>query len=113
MRVVRAGLELGVSLGCHEPGMILNLYHFYEAVIRQGTGNHHAALGEFLTVLVVELIAMAMTFLNIGRTVCCEGMRTFAQGAGVGTKAHRAALVPHRIRSCVHPSCRRRDGQIR
>ena len=73
--------------------MVFYFDHFHKAVIRQGAGNHEAAFGELLTVIVVELIAMAMTFRNVCRTVSCEGMRTFTQGAGVGTKAHRAALV--------------------
>ena len=50
-----------MELGSHEPGMVLDLYNLYQAVIRQGAGNDQAALGKGLTVLVVELIAVTVT----------------------------------------------------
>ena len=93
MRIVRAGFELGVSLRGHEPGMVFYFHHLYKAVIGERAGNNQTFVREFLTILVIELITMTMTFSNIGRTISSERMRTFTQRAGIRTKTHRAALV--------------------
>ena len=93
MRIVRAGLELRMSLRSHKPRMILDLDHLDQAVIRQGTGDDQSLLREFLTVFVVELITMAMTLLDLSLAVSSQRMRALTQFARIGTEAHRAALV--------------------
>ena len=61
MGSVGSGLELGVSLGGYEEGVLGKLAHFHDTSVRGQTGQTKTVFGEDGTIIVVDLITMTMT----------------------------------------------------
>jgi len=62
MTIKGAGLELGVELHPHKPGMVAQLNDLDQSAIRRQTAENQAFGQEHLTIGVIELIPVAMTF---------------------------------------------------
>ena len=65
------------------------------------------AFCECLSVIVIELIAVAVAFVDIGRFVGFESVRPFRNGAGIRAEAHGPALVAFSI-AALHGLLRNR-----
>lgn len=76
-----AALELGVELAADVPGVIAELNHLDELAIRRQAAQHHARGDESLAVGVVDLEAVAVALLDLGRLVD-------RRGAGASTSWH-------------------------
>ena len=61
MGSVGSGLELGVSLGGYEEGMLGEFAHLYDTSVGGQAGETQAIFGEDSTVVVVDLITMTMS----------------------------------------------------
>ena len=58
---VGSGLELGVSLGGYEEGMLGKLAHLHDTSVRGQTGQTKTVFGEDGTIIVVDLVTMTMS----------------------------------------------------
>ena len=65
MGSVGSGLELGVSLGGYEEGMLGKLAHFHDTSVRGQTGQTKTVFGEDGTIIVVDLITMTMSLRDV------------------------------------------------
>ena len=65
MGSVGSGLELGVSLGGYEEGMLGKLAHFHDTSVRGQSGQTQTVFGEDGTIIVVDLITMTMSLGDI------------------------------------------------
>ena len=65
MGSVGSGLELGVSLGGYEEGVLGKLAHFHDTSVRGQTGQTKTVFGEDSTIIVVDLITMTMSLGDI------------------------------------------------
>ena len=65
MGSVGSGLELGVSLGGYEEGVLGKLAHFHDTSVRGQTGQTKTVFGEDGTIIVVDLITMTMSLGDI------------------------------------------------
>lgn len=65
VRTVRAALELGVELRAQMEIAARNLHSLHKASVRAGTGNDQTLLLELGAELVVELIAVAVTLVDL------------------------------------------------
>ena len=95
MRMVWTGLQLRMKLRSHEPRMVLYLYDFHQAIIRQSASNYHASLRNLLTEGIVELIAMTMALANHLLPIGSKGIGILLHLARICPQAHGAALVLH------------------
>ena len=64
VRTVGTALEFRVELAGHEPGVIRDLYHLYNVVIRRSTGKDHAPIQQVRAIIIVHLIAMAVALID-------------------------------------------------
>ena len=69
MCAVGAALEFGVELYAHMEITAGQLNSFHQAAIRAGTGDHKAVVLHLCTVVVVELIAVAVALLYVFRAI--------------------------------------------
>ena len=65
MGSVGSGLELGVSLGGYEEGVLGKLAHFHDTSVRGQTGQTKTVFGEDGTIIVVDLITMTMSLRDV------------------------------------------------
>ena len=65
MGSVGSGLELGVSLGGYEEGMLGKLAHLHDTSVRGQTGQTKTVFGEDGTIIVVDLITMTMSLRDV------------------------------------------------
>lgn len=65
MGSVGSGLELGVSLGGYEEGMLGKLAHLHDTSVRGQTGQTKTVFGEDGTVIVVDLVTMTMSLRDV------------------------------------------------
>ena len=65
MGSVGSGLELRVSLGGYEEGMLGKLAHLHDTSVGGQAGETQAIFGEDGTVVVVDLITVTMSFGDI------------------------------------------------
>ena len=65
MGSVGSGLELGVSLGGYEEGVLGKLAHFHDTSVRGQTGQTKTVFGEDGAIIVVDLITMTMSLGDI------------------------------------------------
>ena len=93
MRTVGTALEFRVELAGHEPGVIRDLYHLYNVVIRRSAGEDHAPIQQVRAIIIVHLIAVAVALIDHRGAVQAIGLGLRIQGAGVLTQAHGAAHV--------------------
>ena len=64
MWAVRSGFQLRVSLGCDEERVILQFDHFHDTSIWRQTGENHAMAGQDCTEIIIDLVPMAVTFMD-------------------------------------------------
>ena len=69
MALIWPGFKFRVSLGGHEPRMGIQFDHLDNPSIRRYTGESHSVFNELLTVIVVDLLAVTMAFINFPGTV--------------------------------------------
>src|SRR5207248_9569247 len=92
MRPGRTRLELRMELTTDVPGMSLQLDHLHEGSVRREAAQIQAVLDELLAVLVVDLVAVAvsLTYLRCPINRCRLGAR--ANPTRVRAEAHRAKI---------------------
>ena len=93
MRVIRARLKLWMKLRADEPRMVSDLDDLHETVIGQCSRDVKSRALKLGTKIVVELIAVTMTFTDFLLPVSGEALRTLSELARIGAEAHRATLV--------------------
>ena len=93
MRTVGAALELRVELGAHKPGMVLQLHDLHQPLIGGQARQSQACGPGGGAVVVVELIAVAVTLGDLRRAVQRPAPAALCQAAGIPPQAHGAALV--------------------
>ena len=71
MRAVWPGFKFRVGLCGDEPGMIRNLNHLDDPSVRGDAGQLHTVFRQGLAVIVVDLIAVAVTFVDRFLSVFC------------------------------------------
>ena len=64
MRLMRLALKFGMELARDEKWMLFELDDFDQLAVRRKTAEHETSLLEFLAIGVVELITMAVTFVD-------------------------------------------------
>ena len=64
MWAVRSGFQLRMSLGCDEERVILQFDHLHDTSIRGQTGENHAMAGQDCTEIIIDLVTMAVTFMD-------------------------------------------------
>ena len=62
MRPVRPGFEFRMILHAKEKGMIFQLHGFHQQSVRRYTGDDKTLLLQYIAVIVVKLIAVAVPF---------------------------------------------------
>lgn len=93
MRRERLAFQFRMELHPDEPGVVLDLDDFGEAAVGAHAGEDQAAVFQFLAVLDVHLIAVAVAFLDDGGAVDGSDVAARRQVGGVGAEAHGAALL--------------------
>ena len=58
------GFEFGVKLTAEKPGMVLYFDDFHQLFIRRLPGEQEPFVTEYLTVFIVELVAVPVAFVN-------------------------------------------------
>src|SRR5205814_10210104 len=96
MRIPRARPELRVELAGHEIRVVLDLDDLDELLFRPDAGDAQAVLLERLEVVVVDLIAMAVTLADDALAIQPRGAAALLQVDRIESQAHRAALVGER-----------------
>ena len=86
MWAVRSGFQFRMSLGCDEERMILQLDHLHDTSIRGQAGEGHAMLGQDCTIIVVDLIPMAVTFMDQFLAIQFVSFGSLIQHTWEGTK---------------------------
>ena len=81
---------LGVVLRADVPAVVRQFNDLGKATLRVYTSNCHASLLKALAVLIVELKAVAVAFLDIGLTIGLGHLGARLHAAGIATQAHRA-----------------------
>ena len=90
-----AKLAIGdiVTLATPHCDPTVNLYDFYQVAFGISSHAHHAMLLKLLLEIVVELIAMAMTFLYVFFLIDIEHARTLSQHTLVCSQSHGATHI--------------------
>lgn len=91
--VGRFAFEFGVELDSDEPGVVFEFDDFDQLLIAAGAGESHAVSFELLAVLVIEFVAMSVSFGDIESVVGCGGAASFGQSGGLGSESHGPAEV--------------------
>ena len=69
MGTVRARPELRVKLRSQEPRMIAQFDNFDEAAVGREPAEHQSLFGQVISIAIVELVPMTMTFRHFRDTV--------------------------------------------
>ncbi|BAI65237.1 hypothetical protein RMDY18_14050 [Rothia mucilaginosa DY-18] len=95
MRTGRTRTVLGVRLSCHVVGVYLcgQLHVLDQRGVRGGTGDEQACFFKLLAVLIVHLVAVAVTLCNLGCAVGLSNLRAGNEVCLVQAQAHGAAQV--------------------
>ena len=93
MRLHGTGLEFRMELAADKPGMVLQLHDFHQALVRGKAAVDKAFFLKEVLEGVVEFIAVAVALLHVFRLVGLKGLCIGHDSAGIGAKAHGAALV--------------------
>ena len=64
MRFAHRAFQLWVELHANKPRVVGQLNNFYQIGCRVDAGHHHTTILKSLQISIVELISMAMTFVN-------------------------------------------------
>ena len=76
-----------------EPRMVLHFDHFDQIGVRIDADRFQAGPNELVEVVVVELVAVAMTLDDVLAAVCRIGLRSFLEGARIASQTHRASFL--------------------
>ena len=79
------------------PALVRQLDDLGQAALGVHASNGHARSLKALAVLVVELEAVAMTLLDVDLAIGLGNFRARLDTTGIGTQAHRATQVGHRL----------------
>src|SRR5437763_1426284 len=83
VRLEGLGFELGMELASQEPRVIAQLADFYVHAIRGLAGEAQTVLFEHGFILAIELIAVAMSFADLGRSVARASVAVFGEQARI------------------------------
>ena len=64
VRFIRSALEFRMELTCNKPRMIWNFNHFNNVIIGRGACENHSAFKKLRSVIVINLIAVAVALIN-------------------------------------------------
>ena len=82
-----------MSLGCHKEGMLCDFTHLHDASVGRETGQMQTIFGEDSTIIIVDLIAVAVPLINCLLAVKLEGFGSPVQHAGIRAQSQRAADI--------------------
>ena len=83
--MIGTGIEFRVSLGSDEEGMLRDLAHLYNAVIRGVSADIQARIRQSGAVIAVDLVTVAVPFIDQVCTVEGVGTAAHIQLAGIRT----------------------------
>ena len=87
MGSVGSGLELRVSLGGYEEGMLGKLAHLHDTSVRRQSGQTKTVLSEDGTIIVVDLVTMTMSLRDVLLSVELVSTGIFIQYTRVCTQS--------------------------
>src|SRR5690348_1406543 len=93
MRLHRLGLELRMELAAEEPGMLHDLADLHVNAVGSFARDAKARGFELLFVLAIELVAVAMAFVNLTGAIGARGEAIGMEMARPTSQAHRAAEI--------------------
>ena len=93
MGMIGSGAQFRMGLRADEEGMILQLDHFHDPVVRRGPGDDHAGFFELLAIVIVHFPAMTVALRDYGLPVEVVRVCSVLKDAGVCTEAHGAAKI--------------------
>lgn len=109
VRCVGFGEELRVILGSDEEGVVGNLNHLNESIVRCCPREHEASLRIEFTIVIVEFESVPVTFVDQVGLIKGLGLGSREESAILRTEAHGTALlgdaflallkIDHRVRS--------------
>ena len=85
MRIDDGRGVLGMELCTYVPLLLRNLYDLYEVSIRIDTYCFHAIFLEFIDIIVIKFVTMAVALLDMCAAVCLSRTRAVLQVAGIST----------------------------
>lgn len=97
MWTIGAGFELWVELGGDHARVIRELNNLDEFSVGRGPGDDETIVLECVTIGVVELIAVSVSFGYLGGTVRLLGKTSFFDGTRIGSETHRPPLGTDRF----------------
>ena len=86
-----------MELAAQEPRVIGDFNDFHQCAIGGLAAENHAHIRKAFAVGIVEFVAVAVAFVDIGCFVGFESVRPFRNGAGIRAEAHGPSLVAFRI----------------
>src|SRR5438034_3471452 len=89
----RARLELRVELAGHEPGMVGELDDLDEPTLLERSGHSEPRVDQRRAVVVVDLVAVAVSLVDDGLAVCVVGACPLHELDRLRTQSHRAAEI--------------------
>ena len=95
MRMKHRGGILGMELSADEPAMVRNFDNLNQAALRVRPYALHAVFLVFVLIMVVELIAVAVTFANLECAIGLSHTAALAEFTAVSTQTHGATHVGH------------------
>ena len=107
MRLIRAGLKFRVELHADAEVVLRHFHGLDDPAVRRGAADDHACFCECLSVIVIELIAVAVAFINMGNAIAARHLRALRDLARVAAEAQCAAhidgagLVRHEIDNLI------------
>ena len=95
MGPVGPGFELRMELAGHKPGMVRQLDHFNDMLVRRYTGEQHSLLLHLFPVIVIEFISVAVALVNELLAVFAICLGADIQNTGILPQPHGAAPLVH------------------
>ena len=86
VRAVGPGFQLRMALGSDKERMVRKLDHLNDPSVRRNSGEQHAVVTQYLTVIVIYLVAVTVALMDDFLAVQGIGSGGFVQNAGVGAQ---------------------------
>ena len=93
MRFLETGFEFRMELNTDEIIIVFVFHRFHDVFVKRSSGKHHAVFFEYLPIFVVELIAMAVSFLDVLFLIELSDQRSLFESAVIGTKSQSSAFI--------------------
>ena len=93
MGLVGSALEFGVELNADEEIIAGNLNGFNKSLIGRSAADNKTCVYHFVSEIVVEFVAVAVTLVNDGRVVALFHLSAVGNAAGIAAEPESAALV--------------------